>query len=145
MGEKLDKVKKHVKDHKVAYIVGGSIIVAGITYLIVRDITSSQHIKRGIPVLAQRGIPVLDESVTNQPIQTAVFGKAVMNNVSYISANRQGPPSWVIRCVDTGDIFTSQAKAAIELGIPANELSRHLNGTLDNVRGLHFERICMAA
>lgn len=141
----MSKITDHIEQHKVVYISAGVVVLAGFTCLIMRDKDVTQRIKRGIPVLAHRGIPVVDESVSNTPRQTAVFGKTVMNNVSYISANRQGPPSWVVRCIETGEVFTSQAKAALDLGIPANELSRHLNGAMENVRGLTFERICMAA
>lgn len=141
----MSKITDHFEEHKKAYIIGGCVVLAGFTCLIMRDKDVTQRIKRGIPVLAHRGIPVVDESVSNTPRQTAVFGKTVMNNVSYISANRQGPPSWVVRCIETGEVFTSQAKAAIDLGVPPNELSRHLNGAIENVRGLTFERICMAA
>jgi hypothetical protein len=93
---------------------------------------NSQHISRCIAVTAQGGI--------------AVLGKRVeMNNVSYISSNRPGPPSWVVRCLETNTIFTSQAQAALEMELLAYEISRHLNGLRDDVRGFHFERICMAA
>jgi hypothetical protein len=140
--ESIRKIKQHFERNQQAYFFGGGVVFAGITSLIVRD-TVSQCISRGIPVAAQGGIPVLGES---NAIQNVVTGKHnVLNSVSYISANRQGPPSWVVRCLDTGDVFTSQKIAAAEMGLPANELSRHLNGILDNVRGYHFERICLAA
>jgi hypothetical protein len=93
---------------------------------------ASQPVGRDIVVTARRGIAVTGR-------------KVVMNNVSYISADRQGPPSWVVRCKETGDIFTSQNSAAVKMNIPANNLSQHLNGVRDHVNGLHFERICLAA
>jgi hypothetical protein len=70
---------------------------------------------------------------------------AVMNNVSFISSNRQGSPSWVVRCIETDEVFTSQRKAALALDIPQSELSQHLSGRLDSAHGRTFERICMAA
>ena len=120
---------------------------------------NSQHISRGIPVAAKRGIPVLaDRSVgeqTSKHISGAigvtagrdivVTKRSVLNNVFYISSRRKGGPSWVIRCIETGDIFRSQLNAANEMNLPASEISRHLNGIIENVRGYHFERICMAA
>jgi hypothetical protein len=97
-------------------------------------------------------------SVKSQPINVsnvadvaqgsnvAVLGeRAVMNNVSFIAANRQGPPSWVIRCIETDEVFTSQRKASLKLGIPQDELSQQLNGIRDTVRGRTFERICLSA
>jgi hypothetical protein len=62
-----------------------------------------------------------------------------------IEANRQGPPSWVVRCKETSDIFMSQKAAAKEMGLSASHLSDHLSGGMDHVRGFTFERICMAA
>ena len=133
MNKKVEKVKKNVDNNKKVYITAGviAVVAAGITVLIMRGV-ASQPIDRGIAVVAKRGIAVQGK-------------KVVMNNVSYISADRQGPPSWVIRCKETGEIFTSQRSAASLMNIPENELSRHLNGLRDHVRGNTFERICMAA
>jgi hypothetical protein len=126
------KVKTHVQTNQKVYIAGiGGAAFAGITCFIMRG-AASQPINCGTSVVAERGISVLGK-------------KVVMSNVSYISADRQGPPSWVVRCKQTGDIFTSQRSAAVELGLPQAELSKHLNGVMDNVRGYNFERICLAA
>lgn len=127
----VDGIVEHVKKHKTEYIFGATVVIAGITYIIMRDVIS-QPISRGISVTADRGISVVGKRV-------------VMNNVSYISANRQGSPSWVVRCLETGAIFPSQRSAAFEMILPESEISKQLNGVMDNVRGFHFERICMAA
>jgi hypothetical protein len=127
---KYQKVKRHVLRHQVRYAAGGSVVVAGFTCLIMRDVISLP-ISRGSAVTADRGIAVVGK-------------KVVMNNVSYISADRQGPPSWVVRCKETGNVFTSQRSAALEMGLPANELSQHLNGLREHVYGNHFERLCLA-
>lgn len=124
----IEKIKNHIKEHKEAYIAG---TLAGITCFIMGGI-ASQRISRGITVTTKDGFTVLGKNV-------------VMDNVSYISAHRQGPPSWVVRCLETGAIFTSQKSAASEMGIDASNLSKHLNGVFDHADGYHFERICMAA
>lgn len=127
-------LKKHYKKYRTVYIICGTAIVsAGITYLIMRD----EHIRRTIGVPAQSTIGVLGENVK--------IKNSTLNTVSYIYADRQGPPSWVVRCLETGAIFTSQKSAALEMNIPADHLSNHLNGTRDHVNGYHFERICLAA
>jgi hypothetical protein len=128
--EKYERVKEHVKKHREGYFVG-ALGLAGITCLIMRDVTY-RSIGRGIPVTANRGIPVIGKRIA-------------IGSISYISSNRQGPPSWVIRCLETGEIFTAQRLAALQMGLPENEISRHLNGAIDHVRGFHFERICLAA
>jgi hypothetical protein len=126
-----EKIKDHIREHPMVYSVGLGTIVATITVIVMRGV-KSQPIDRGISVIAKRGISVLGK-------------KVVLHNVSYISSDRQGPPSWVIRCKETGEIFTSQLAAAKEMGLSSSEISKHLNGKMDHVRGNTFERICMAA
>jgi len=132
MRDYIEKVKIHIEKHKTAYSCAVTAIgVAGITALIMRN-NSKPCIQGGISVLAKGGATVLGKST-------------VLNTVSYISSERQGPPSWVVRCVETGAVFTSQAKAALEMKLDPSLISSHLNGGTDHVNGYHFERICMAA
>ena len=110
---------------------------------------SNCNIGRTIGVAAKRahGVPG-KTSVNALEVNRGglVLGNSyALNDVSFIFSNRQGPPSWVIRCKETGDIFSSQAKAALEMNIEASRISEHLNGVRDSVNGYHFERICLAA
>ena len=124
------KIKEHVKKHQVLY---ACIATAGITVLIMRSVASRPTSCGSSAVATDCGI-------------ASVIGEgAVLNNVSFISANRQGSPSWVVRCLETDEVFTSQHKAAVAMDIPQSELSQHLNGARSSVRGHTFERICMAA
>jgi hypothetical protein len=125
-------VRSHFERHKIAYSFGAGLAIAGITCLIMRGVRS-QHIGRGISVTADRGISVVAD------------GSVVKDNLFLISSRRQGAPSWVVRCLETGEIFSSQLSAAKEMNLPASELSQHFNGKMDHVRGFTFERICMAA
>lgn len=127
-----ERFKKHVKEHQVIYsCVITTVVVAGITAIVMRSI-ASQSISHSVTVTADRSVTVIGK-------------KIVMDNVSYISADRPGPPSWVVRCIETGEIFTSQRTAALELSISATNISKQLNGLQENAEGYHFERICMAA
>jgi hypothetical protein len=122
------KVKQHFKDYQGVYAI---VVTAGITYLIMRQ--NSKLSIRGATIAPAKGA-------------TIVLGQNnTLSNVSYISSNRQGPPSWVVRCLETDAIFASQKSAAEAMGINAGVLSSHLNGFRDHVNGYHFERICMAA
>jgi hypothetical protein len=123
-----DRIANHVRAHKTEYLVAG---VAGITFLIMRG--------RNAGVLR-----VLDGSdgITVRPL-TLLSNKT--NVVTLIGRDTQGPPSWVVRCLETGDFFVSQADAAKSMNIPASVLSTHLNGKFEDALGLHFERICLAA
>lgn len=125
-------VKKHVVEHKVIYSCAATgVVVATFTYIIMRGIAK--------PSISR------DVIVTTGPSVTGTRNRVVINNVSYISANRQGPPSWIIRCKETGDIFTSQHAAALALGITETNISKHLNGLQEHAQGYTFERLCMAA
>jgi hypothetical protein len=121
----VDEIAAHVKKHKTAYIVGTTVVVtAGITYFVTRRISVGQG---NVNV---RALNLL----SNKP-----------NIVTVIENGRQGPPSWVVRCVETNEWFSSQRAAAFGKGLSESELSSHLNGLRDNVRDLHFERVCLAA
>ena len=126
-----EDIRSHFQKNKNAYITGSIFAFAGIAYLATRG-AGGPHIDREISQVAKNGIAVNAKSVA-------------MHNVSVIAANRQGPPSWVVRCIETGAIFSSQRSAAAEMGIKEAMLSRHLNGLLEHADGNHFERICMAA
>lgn len=124
---KTDKVKTHFKKNGKFYvgvIVGAATI--GVVVLLTRK-----------PSTLNNGISILGKEVT--------IKDSTLNNVSYFSVDRQGPPSWVIRCLENNHVETSQRKMAKAMGVPEGQLSQHLNGVRDHVNDLHFERICMAA
>ena len=164
------KIKGHFKREKKTYITIAvtTVVVAGITTAIVKT-HSNSSISRGIAVTAQRvhdipgdtsvnalevsrGGEVLGNSYTalNGDIKlkdvTTITVRDGSNNVfNLYEAMRQGPPSWIVRCKETGVIFMSQSEAAQKMGLAANELSQHLNGIREHVEGYTFERIAMAA
>ena len=126
------KIKKHLNDNRELYIMGGMFVgFACFTWYIMRD-HSKLSIGRDVIVTAERDAIVLGQNNT-------------LNTVSYIAADRQGPPSWVIQCLETQDVYTSQNKAAEALEITASNVSRQLNGLQENAQGYHFKRLCMAA
>lgn len=135
-----DELKSHFERNKTAYVSGGMLALAGITCFIMRG--SSAGIQ-GVPESGIRGVPDGLTKVTVTPL--SLFSNRMSTAVTVIASNRQGPPSWVVRCIETGDIFTSQRSAAAEMGIKESMLSRHLNGLLEHADGNHFERVCMAA
>ena len=135
------KIKEHFKKHKTLYISIGCVAVGiGIAVLTGRIMKNLDQ--RELLVLPRREllVPDVKGSIVNYGPNNGIVG-----NVSYISANRQGPPSWVIRCLETGQLYTSQNSAAEALGLNSPDISRHLNGLKEHVNNLHFERICMAA
>ena len=136
MNDVVSRVKTHVKKHKEGYITGGVFVaLAGITVLIVRN----QHQCISSSVTGTAGHSV---TVTGHNIE---IKDNTLNMVSYISSERQGPPSWVVRCVETDQVYTSQRNAAIAMEIAESNISKHLNGLQESAEGYHFVRLCMAA
>jgi hypothetical protein len=125
-----DGVTNHVKRHKVAYSFGAGVAIVGVTCLVTR----------GISFRGGLGVSELQSGLSNA---VSFERNATLNNVSFIFSNRQGPPSWVVRCLETKEIFSSQWLAAQQKGLSQSHLSSHLNGKRDHVNGLHFERICL--
>lgn len=128
----LERIKNHVKEHKIEYACAATAIVsAGFTYAIMRG-TSSRSISDC-------------RTVATNHSNTVIGKKIVMKDVSLISSNRKGSPSWVIQCLETGNVFRSQRDAAINMGINPTNVSKQLNGHLPTAEGFTFERICLAA
>jgi hypothetical protein len=129
-----EKIKIHWEKYKQTYITVGVGVVVGVVVGV------------GVYVLTRQKTPNIkvDMSVGNDnhdPQQMVNLG-----TLNYtVEADRQGPPSWVVRCLETGEVFSSQSKAAEALNVSPNDISKTLNGLRDNAGGLHFERICMAA
>ena len=130
------KIRKHLRKHKEAYIVGGvGLGLAYFTWYIMRD--HSRLISSSVTGTAGHSVTVTGKSVE--------FKNNTLNMVSYISAERSGPPSWVVRCIETGQVYTSQRAAALSMEISETNISKHLNGLQETAQGFTFERLCMAA
>ena len=52
---------------------------------------------------------------------------------------RRGHPGNVIKCVETGEVFASQNRAAAAYGISAKALRNSLRGLKETAGGYHFE------
>ncbi len=123
-----EKIKTHWEKYKQTYITVGVGVVVGVTIFIV----------------ARKTAPTLN--IGKSAVVTDVNQFVTKGDLNYtITSNRQGPPSWVVRCLETGEVFSSQNKAAEALKVSPHDISLSLNGLKDNAGGLHFERICIAA
>ena len=63
------------------------------------------------------------------------------NQIIVQSLERRGHPGTVVRCLETGETFASEARAASMLSVNRTTLRRHLDGLTSNVAGLTFERL----
>ena len=114
------KVKGHFKKHKVKYIVGGTCAVVGV----------------GVGLyLGNKGIINVQLVNTGEVTQVQNIDKSI--NV----LTRRGHAGNMVRCLETGEVFASQNRACDLLGLNRSDLSNHLNGLKDEVKGLHFEKI----
>ena len=126
-----EKLKAHWEQYKWWYIGAGVVVAVGVGAYILGKNTINDRISMN------------DVDMGNHNVASPAINNGVLNYT--VEANRQGPPSWVVRCIETGDVFSSQNKAAEELGISSTNISYQLNGIKPDINGLHFERICMAA
>lgn len=115
---KLDRMKTHFANNKRAYITGGVCLLVGSV--------GGMAIKSG-------GIQIVDAL----KVQIA---SPTTNNVVQTLA-RRGHPGNVIQCLETGETFASQNRAAAANGIAPADLSRHLAGVIESVKGLHFTKL----
>lgn len=129
----MNKLKEHFKRHKNFYFgLAIGIGVAGITYAIMKEkpIGLPSGSMPELPSGSGPSIFVSGDSNHLAPIITTnVYNKG------------RGHPGYFVRCVESGEIFSSQKKAANFFGITESNLSSHLNGLFDDCNGLHFERI----
>lgn len=152
------KIKKHIKENKKFYVgLGTGLGVAVITTLIMRSniVRGTMGVDglRGGPIntasygryetLANSGVygsKTADTSITMRPIS---FLSKQNNTVNVVPRDGRGHPGYIIRDIDSDDLFYSQRETALAKDISENLLSKHLNGKLDNVNGLHFERVSL--
>lgn len=111
-------LKSHIKEHKREYIIGASCLAVGgiATYVVISRVT-------------------IDSSID------IVGDNNTVVNITQTILARRGHPGNVIRCVETGEVFASQNRAADLLGIAKSRLSSHLSNGSPLPGGLHFEKI----
>lgn len=124
--EKSQKIKDHIKKYKKIYIVGG-VVLAGITLLIVR----------GRHAILQSGMDG-PSRVTVRPLSFFCNQRDI---VTTIHNGTRGHPGFRVRSLDFMTDYDTQGEVAKIFNISPSMLSSHLNGKIDNVNGLHFERI----
>lgn len=163
-------IKNHFQKYKVIYIVGGVLIIAGATTLIMRK---NIILRGGMDSLLRGGIEgsgktAVDNTarsfllsakdsigdtlaVQKTPLETHgsyIFKNSVVNfgsmdgsTVSVVERVGRGHPGYLTRCLENNLVYKSQRAAADALNLNPAHLSDHLNGLRDHVGGMHFERL----
>ena len=121
----LRTIKAHVKDNAKMYIVGASCVVVGST----------------ITFVALRNLSATDTKVISKV--GGIHYKST--NIIQTTLERRGHPGNIVRCIETGEVFASQNRAADALKISPTALGRHLKGLRNQVGGLTFETLGEAA
>jgi hypothetical protein len=125
-------MKEHFNKYKLVYISAGvSITIAGITCTLMRG--------RYAELLS--GSDTAENSVFVRPL--SILSNQRNNIVTVIERAGQGHPGYLVRCLETGTIFSSQKQAAIMHGVSDAILSLHVRGKIPNINGLHFERVSL--
>ncbi len=122
MNENIEKAKKHLKENHKVYIGTSTGFVVGIA----------------------ASVFVHNNGVYN--ILNSFNFNWKSTNIGINLPERLGHPGWIIRCLETDDIFPSQNNAAKSMGLNPRTLSAYLNGKTSSisVSGFTFERICEA-
>jgi hypothetical protein len=120
MLDRIEKVKKHLKENRVTYYVGATCLVVGAAVGLSLNSKALIHI-RPIQVMTWK---------SKQTIE--VFIEAL------------GDPGNIIQDITTGSVYASQGQAARELGVSPARISEHLSGKLPNVKGHVFKFLAKA-
>ena len=115
-----NKIKKHFKTNKVAYITGGVCLligaVSGITFVKSQTVTVDSW-----KLINWKSLHVSKTTVVQLPAR-GHRGYAIVNN-------------------KTGEVYGSLKKAAEEIGCATTTLRSHLEGALDNIHGETFTNL----
>jgi hypothetical protein len=122
----IDKVRKHVKRHQVAYSFGAGVVVTGVTVFIFRSALSNSP---NGPLSVMRPLFVFSND------------NKMVNVIAVAARDGRGHPGYPVICTETGDFFWSQGGGALWAGVSDRAMSRHLNGIASDVGGWHFERV----
>ena len=120
----VDKVKTHFKEHWKDYCLSiGAIVIVGMgVYIYVKDEVSDIH--------------DIKADGNNSPINILTGDHSTITNVAFAGRQRK-----IIQCVETGEVWASIKDAARDLGISRTNISKTVNGHMENAEGLHFRII----
>ena len=90
------------------------------------------------------GIGLLCRANINLSIGGRNNTQVIAKNLIVSQLERRGHPGWIVRCIETGEVFASQNRAAEVTGINPGRLSEHLNGKTPHDQGYTFERVMLA-
>lgn len=120
MHERLEKIKTHLQENKEIYVAAA--VGAGLG---AAAVAATLLLKKQVVIVDSFKIQ-WKSNTTNHVVTTLV---------------RRGHPGYLVRCLQTGEVFASQNRAAAAMGINRGDLSSHLNGKYASAGGYVFERL----
>lgn len=123
--EKLERIKTHVKEHRVAYIAATAGFVVGVAVTVI--------------VLKNSNVPRVEVDKLNFKWKSPTTNDLT---VTFEARGHLGNP---ILCRETGALFASQNHAAATMGLDKGAISKHLSGKSPHVNGFTFEKLDLAA
>lgn len=125
----LDKVKAHIREHKIVYSFGAGVVFAGITCIIMKGRSA--------------GLPESTAS-RSETVFTRPFFFFSNNNqvITIFQRVGRGRPGNMTQCLETGRKWASQSLAAESQGVSDKTMSMHVRGKgLPDINGFHFEQV----
>lgn len=128
----MNKVKEHFKRNKKVYLglgvdVGIGVLIGGV------GAGTAMYLKKA---------PEVDNTNILQNQALLNIKPNIEQHNNYITQLvRRGHPGNVVRCVETGEEFASQSRAAELLGISRQAIGECLKGKREHIKGLHFELV----
>lgn len=107
-----NKVKEHFKKYGKLYLgVGIGVVVGGLVF--------------------------------NKEIVITIIKNKGNNNINTVTTNlaRRGHPGNIVKCLETGEVFASQNRAAEALGLSKSAVSDQLRGIINDAKGYTFETL----
>ena len=120
---KYEQIKGHVGRHKTVYAFGAGVVLV-ITVVVTKR--------------------VIFPNQTAMLIKKLVIKDSVFLIQTY--ARRQGPPSYLIECLETGMKWSTQTGTARDIGVSPSLISSRFadtNGAVAVINGLHYVRRAM--
>lgn len=118
----VQRAKSHLQRNKKYYVTGASCIAVG-----------------ALSAMAYSGRS--DVKIRIKGDGNNVVGKAKHVTMVKAELERRGHPGNVVICLDTGEVFASQNRAASSTGVSPSVLSKHLSGKIPDAKGLKFQNL----
>ena len=128
---KIESIKNHVREHKKAYVIGGTVAAVG----------------------AAAGVGyILGVRTAPKNVETLVAPSNTINGLAWkptmsieVVVEALGDPGNIVQDLTTGTIYASQRQAATALGVHPGRISDHLNGRTADVGGHILQKLGKAA